>query len=167
MLNTLKQTGKTLGRELTHAWGNLSEGWRELLNRSSDALTQFTHRGGDGEKKGGAVAPFPRWGLLAGELEETRKDVVVRLELPGIDKTDCQITIEGNLLRVHGEKRLERDARHSTYHVMERAYGVFERTIVLPRNVDIDLAEATYKDGVLTVRLPKAVSDSAKSIAVT
>ncbi|HEX5392270.1 MAG TPA: Hsp20/alpha crystallin family protein [Rhodocyclaceae bacterium] len=167
MLDSLKEAGKNIGRELNRAWESLSEGWRELLSRSSDALTQFTH-GKDNEQQGNrALAPFPRWGLLAGEVEETEKDIVVRMEVPGMEKEDCRVTIEGNLLCVSGEKRCERDTHDSTYHIMERAYGSFQRTILLPRNVNIDHAEASYRNGVLTVRLPKEDRGNSKSVPVS
>ncbi len=167
MLNTFKETGKNLGREISRAWDKLSEGWHELLSRSSNALTPFTHHKNVEIPEDTALAQLPRWSLLAGELEETSKDVLVRVELPGMDKTDCQITIEGNVLHLRGEKRFEREASDSTYHVMERAYGAFHRAIPLPRNVNIDHAEANFKNGVLTVRLPKAGAERAKSIAVS
>ena len=171
MLDSLKQAGKNIGRELNRAWENLSEGWRELLSRSGDSLTHFAH-GKDVEETAASplatsLAKFPRWSLLAGEVEETGKDVVVRVEVPGMDKDDCRITIEGNMLYLSGEKRFERETHDSTYHVMERAYGAFQRSIPLPRNVDIDKAEASYKNGVLTVRLPKSGGDTAKSIPVS
>ena len=166
MLDSLKQTGKNIGREISRAWDNLSEGWHELLSRSGNALTHFTRRK-DEQDESSELATFPRWSLLAGELEETRKDVVVRVELPGMDKDDCKITIEGNMLHLSGEKRFERETDDSTYHVMERAYGAFQRSIPLPRNVNIDKAEASFKNGVLTVRLPKEGSDKAKSIPVS
>jgi HSP20 family protein len=161
MLDSLKQTSKTIGRELSRAWENLSDGWRELLSRSSDALTHF------GRQKNEQEQETNDGSLLAGEVEETAKDVVVRVELPGLDKDDCQITIEGNLLHLSGEKRFERDTHDSTYHVMERAYGAFQRTIALPRNVNIDQAEAKFKNGVLTVRLPKEEATAAKSIQLS
>ena len=67
MLDTFKEAGKNISRELGRAWENLSEGWRELLSRSSHALTHFV-RSKDIEKAGnGTLATFPRWGLLAGE----------------------------------------------------------------------------------------------------
>ncbi len=167
MLTTLKQSGKNMGREISRAWENLSEGWHELLSRSSNALTHFT-RHKDAEKNAGNVlATFPRWSLLAGELEETAKEVLVRVELPGMDKEDCQISIEGNVLYLSGEKRFERDTSDSTYHVMERAYGAFQRAIPLPSNVNVEQAQASFKNGVLTVRLPKVGGDMAKSITVT
>lgn len=167
MLNSLKQTGQTLGREINRAWESLSDGWHELLSRSSNALTQFKRNMDEAPDTGGALATFPSWSLLAGELEETAKDIVVRVELPGMDKDDCQIRIEGNVLYLSGEKRFERETDDSTYHVMERAYGAFQRSIALPRNVNIDQAEASFKNGVLTVRLPKEGGDKGKSIAVS
>lgn len=166
MLNTLKETGKNIGREISRAWDNLSEGWHELLSRSGDALTHFTRRK-DKADEDSELAAFPRWSLLAGELEETPRDVVVRIELPGLDKDDCNISIEGNMLHLSGEKRFQRDTEDSSYHFMERAYGAFQRSIALPRNVNVDKAKASFKNGVLTVRLPKEGNDTAKSIEVT
>lgn len=156
-----------MGRGISHAWDTLTEGWHELLSRSSHALTKFTRHKDEGQATSNDLATFPSWSLLAGELEETAKDVLVRVELPGMDKNDCQISIEGNVLYLSGEKRFERDTENSTYHVMERAYGAFERAIPLPRNVNVDLADASFKNGVLTVRLPKVGGDKVKSIAVT
>ncbi len=167
MLDSLKQTGKNIGREINRAWDSLSDGWHELLSRSSNALTHFARRKEDEAPTTNELATFPRWGLLAGELEETRKDVVVRIELPGLDKSDCQITIEGNTLHLRGEKRLERETNDSTYHVMERAYGVFQRSIALPRNVNVEQAEARFKNGVLTVRLPKEGGEQSRSVPVS
>lgn len=159
MLDSLKLAGKNIGRELGHAWENLSEGWRELSSRSSNALTSFAH-----DDTRPQSSSFPRWGLLAGEVEETDRQIVVRVEAPGMDKEDCRVTIDGNLLRLSGEKHFKRETSDSTYHVMERAYGAFERTIPLPANVDIDLAEAEYKNGVLTIRLPKTVVKTARDV---
>jgi len=167
MLNSLKQTGKNVGRELSHVLESVSEGWRELLSRSSNALTQFTNHKNDDHSSSSELATFPRWSLLAGELEETRKDVLVRVELPGMNKEDCQISIVGNVLYLSGEKHFERETHDSTYHVMERAYGAFERAIPLPSNVSIDKAEASFKNGVLTVRLPKEGGNKTQSIKVS
>lgn len=167
MLNSLKQTGRNIGREINRAWESLTEGWHELLSRSGNALTQFTRRKADEQRSGAELAMSPRWSLLAGELEETSKDVVVRVELPGMDKDNCTITIDGNVLHLSGEKHFERETDDSTYHFMERAYGAFQRSIALPRNVNTAKAKASFKNGVLTVRLPKQGGDKATSIPVT
>lgn len=166
MLDSLKQTGKNIGHEINRAWENLSEGWRELRSRGSGALTHFSRSKDDRRNGNGSLPIYPRWSLLAGEVEETEKEIVVRMEIPGMEKEDCRITIEGNMLHLSGEKHFERDAEDSTYHVMERAYGAFQRTVALPRNVDMDMANASYKNGVLTVRLPKTEDENAKYIPV-
>ena len=166
MLDTLKQAGKQIGRELNRAWDNLTEGWRVLISRSSHALTHFSRDKETDEAQQTALATFPNWSLLAGEVEETEKDVLVRIEVPGMNKEDCSITIEGNVLKLSGEKHVERETHDSNYHLMERAYGAFQRNIPLPRNVDSDKAEASYKNGVLTVRLPKMAAENTRTIPV-
>ncbi|HEU0188949.1 MAG TPA: Hsp20/alpha crystallin family protein [Gallionella sp.] len=168
MLDSLKQAGKNIGREIGHTLENLSEGWRELLRYSSEALTHFSRNNKNGTPpENGALATFPRWGLLAGEVEETDKEILVRVEAPGMEKEDCRITIEDNMLYLSGEKRFKRETHDSTYHVMERAYGAFKRTIPLPVNVDVDKAEASYKNGVMSIRLPKVAGDKSKTITVS
>ncbi|HXU92792.1 MAG TPA: Hsp20/alpha crystallin family protein [Gallionella sp.] len=167
MLDSLKQAGMNIGREINRAWESLSEGWRELLSRSSNALTHYSRGKSDVAASGSDLARFPRWGLLAGEVEETEKDILVRVELPGLEKEDCHVSIEGNVLYMSGEKRIERETRDSTYHVMERAYGSFQRTIPLPRNVDADKAEANYRNGVLTVRVPKSAATVGTSVRIS
>ena len=166
MLNTLKQTGKNIGREINRAWDNLAEGWHELLSRSGNALTRFTHRKADESDDGADLSLLPSWSLLAGELEETGKDVVVRVELPGMDKDNCSITIEGNVLHLSGEKRFERETTDSTYHLMERAYGAFRRSVQLPAAVIADKAQASYKDGILRIELPKETPAKPRVIEV-
>lgn len=167
MLNSLKQTGKNIGRELSRTWESLSEGWRELLSRNSNALTHFSRNRDETQPEEGALATFPRWSLLAGEVEETDGEIVVRVEVPGMDKKDCRITIEGSMLYLSGEKHFERETGDSTYHVMERAYGAFQRTIALPRNVDTEKAEASYKNGVLSIRLPKVAGENGRTVRVS
>jgi HSP20 family protein len=170
MLDTLKQAGKHISRSLGRTWDNISEGWRELVHHSSDALTHFSRREDQGKEKQQPANAFPvfrNWSLLAGDVEETDKEIVVRMEAPGMEKKDCEITIDGNILYVRGEKRFERATQDSTYHIMERAYGSFERAIPLPRNVDTEKAEASYTNGVLTVRLPKSDTGAGRMIPVS
>lgn len=166
MLQSLRKVGRDIREEVSRTWENLSEGWRELLSRSSHALTQFKP---SASKEGESVdlpAGLPSWGVLAGEVMETEKAVIVRLEVPGMAREDCEISIEGNQLYVRGEKRYEREAEEGHYHVMERAYGSFQRVLPLPNNVDADQAEASIKNGVLSVTFPKTGSRSAKRIEV-
>lgn len=155
MLDFLKHAGKNVRRGLSRTWDYLAEGWQELFHHSSEALTHFSRKKDEDTATAGTFPVFRNWSLLAGEIEETDKEVVVRIEVPGIEKKDCQITVDGDMLYLRGEKHLERVTNESTYHITERAYGVFQRAIPLPAQVDADNAEATYKNGVLTVRLPR------------
>ena len=166
MLDSLKEAGKNIGHEIGRAWDVVSDGWRELFSRSSNALTHFSHTHDSSPPPGAIFAPCPRWSLLAGEVEETDREIVVRIELPGMDKNDCQLTIEGKQLILSGRKHFERISDNSAFHVMERAYGAFQRTIALPKNVREEQAEASYLNGVLTVRLPKQETAQSRSIPV-
>jgi HSP20 family protein len=147
MLDSLKEKGKILGHDLGHAWDLMSEGWRELSQR--------------------LLGTYPHWSLLAGEVEETEREIIVRLEVPGMEKEDCRVKIDGNLLFVSGEKHFEQTSDKSNYHVMERAYGSFQRVIPLPKNVVEAEAEATYRNGVLIVRVPKHVSAHTRAVPVS
>lgn len=167
MLDTLKQAGKNIGRELSRTLENMSEGWRELLSRSSKSLTHFSLSKEEALVQSGDLATFPRWSLLAGEVEEMDKEIIMRLEVPGMEKEDFSITVEGNTLYLSGEKRYERETRNSTYHVMERAYGAFQRTIPLPHSIDADRAQASYKNGVLSIRMPKVVGENSRTIRLS
>jgi HSP20 family protein len=81
--------------------------------------------------------------------------VVIRVEIPGMDPDDLAIDIHENVLRIRGEKRPGSADEGRHYHLMERAYGYFKRSIPLPHGVDTESAEVSYRDGVLTVILPK------------
>jgi HSP20 family protein len=139
---------------IERAWESLTEGWRELLARSTGALTHFRAR--DIGREEDSREGFPRWSLLAGETWETALSIVIRVEIPGVSKDDLAVDILGPVLRIRGEKR-SGEEEHGThhYHLMERAYGHFERHIPLPHGVDAESAEVSYRDGVLTVILPK------------
>lgn len=165
MLNSLKKAGKEVSRDIHRAWDNLSDGWRELLSRSSDALTHFTKH--SVTESSTQIHRFPSWSMLAGEVEETDKAITVRLEVPGLERDDLDLTVEGNTLRIRGEKRYTRDEEQRNYHIMERAYGSFQRVIPLPHPIDADQADAALKHGVLTVRLPKTAASSGKQIKVS
>ncbi len=166
MLDTLKEAGKNIRKEFNRAWENLAEGWREVLSRSNDALTHFVRHKDENPQEQSSIEPLPRWGLIVSEVEETDGEILVRVEVPGLTKDDVQVVIEGNRLSLSGEKRFQRESHDSTYHIMERAYGSFQRVIPLPGNVDADKAKASCADGVLTVRLPKSGGNNAKTVPV-
>lgn len=162
MLQSLKKVGMEVGRELNRAWENLSEGWRDVLSRGGNALTHFTRN----RKEGEPALSLPSWGLLVADVRESDKEIVVTMEVPGMEKSDYDVSIEGNTLFVTGEKRMETESQDERYHVLERAYGSFQRAIPLPGTVDADTATASYRNGVLTVKLKKTSAMSSKRIEV-
>jgi len=114
------------------------------------------------------------WGLPAAratggpsvDLAETETEIVVKAELPGVDPKDVDIRVEGNLLTIRGEKKQETEEKRRDYHYVERQYGMFHRTIQLPSSVDDSRTDARYKDGVLTITLPKRADARAKKVSV-
>jgi len=93
--------------------------------------------------------------LPALDLSETKSDLVVKAEIPGIDPKDIDISLTNDLLTIKGEKKQEREEKEENYHFIERSYGSFTRSIKLPREVQSDKISASYKNGLLTVTLPK------------
>lgn len=166
MLQALQTFSKELGRDLVRGWESLTDGWRELLSRSASALTPFGRK--NSEKGKGELIPAdaPRWSLLAGDVVDNGHELVVRLEVPGVDKADCDIVIDGNTLIVRGEKRFDGTYIGGAYHVRQCAYGFFERVVPLPFNVHADKADAQFQNGVLVVRLPKAADTAPRRIQV-
>lgn len=154
---------------LERAWQSVQSGWRTLMDRASNALTRFMP-GEDAKQDDSSSAQLrassPSWGLLAAEMKETDKDVVVRIEAPGMDPDQFDIEVRDQHLIVRGEKRIERDSDEGRYHVTERAYGYFERVLPLPAEVEDGEAKASYKHGVLTVKLPKHRSAVTRKINV-
>lgn len=111
------------------------------------------------------------WGEFSPRLNvaESEKEIEVTAELPGIDEEDVEISISQDVLTIKGEKKQEQEESEGSLYRMERRYGSFCRSIELPSGVvDADEAQASYKNGVLTVLLPKReeVQETTKRIAV-
>jgi HSP20 family protein len=83
----------------------------------------------------------------------------ISAELPGMDREDVEIVVEGDVLVLRGEKHLESQTEEQGCYRLERAFGRFERVIPLPDGVDVDRAEARFDKAVLTIRLPKVVTE--------
>jgi len=98
------------------------------------------------------------------DVIDAEKEIIVQAEIPGIDPKELNISLNGRMLTIKGEKKSEYEEKKENYYRMERKYGVFSRTIELPADVDPDKVEATYKDGVLKIRLPKM--ETGKKISV-
>lgn len=89
------------------------------------------------------------------EVSETGKEIRISAELPGLDEKDVEVTFNGNMLTIKGEKKEEQEEEKGNYWHSERSYGYFERSVQLPDSVDADKAKAKFKKGVLKVTLPK------------
>lgn len=100
------------------------------------------------------------------DIEETKDEILVKAELPGMKKEDVKIQINNDVLAITGERKREEETREKTFHRIERAYGKFQRMIRLPAEVDPTKVKATYENGVLTVRLPKSEQAKPKDIAI-
>ena len=100
------------------------------------------------------------------DIAERESEYVVRVELPGVNKDDVRITLEDSHLTIRGEKKQEKESKEANYHRMERSYGSFQRSFALPASVKADKIEASYRDGILTVTLPKADEARRKQIEV-
>ncbi|HUJ79624.1 MAG TPA: Hsp20/alpha crystallin family protein [Nitrospiria bacterium] len=99
------------------------------------------------------------------EIAEDKEQVIVTAEIPGLKKGDIQVNLSDTLLTISGERKEETEKREKGYYYSERSYGSFTRSIQLPAEVKTDKASATFKDGVLEIRLPK--TEQAKQREVT
>ncbi|AGK56814.1 molecular chaperone (small heat shock protein) [Hyphomicrobium denitrificans 1NES1] len=105
-------------------------------------------------------------------VSETDKELQITAELPGVDQKDIEITLTGGDLLIKGEKKSEtdekKDERSRSYHRVERSFGSFQRRLSLPYDVDPDKVQASFKDGILTLTLPKPpeVQKAAKKIEI-
>jgi HSP20 family protein len=152
-------------------WDTVTEGWSRLRDSAGSALTRF--KPGDtsnlparGDIDDAGYLPSQSWAMLGGDVFEDDKRLVVRLEVPGMDKKDFQIDVVGDSLIVRGEKRFERESTEGRWRVMQCAYGSFHRTVPLPVGVNGESARAVYKDGVLKVELPKSEPGRPRAITV-
>lgn len=132
---------------------------QERMNRLFDETFGKTFRGEGEELARGIWSP-------AVDIYETDEHIVMKAELPGIDKKDVSIEVKDNMLVLKGERRFEKEIKEENYHRMERAYGSFQRSFTLPNIVEKDKVSAKYKDGILEITLPKIKEAKPKQIKV-
>src|SRR5689334_21816969 len=100
------------------------------------------------------------------DIFETEGEIVVKAELPGVDRKDISLHLENNVLTLKGERRFEKETKEENYHRIERAYGGFSRSFSIPATVDEDKIRADYKDGILKIALPKKEQVKPKQIQI-
>jgi HSP20 family protein len=101
------------------------------------------------------------------DLYEEKDDIVIKAELPGLEKDQIEVNLSGNRLTIKGEKKQEEEVKKEGYYRSERSYGSFVRTLELPAQVQTDKAKAAFKNGILEIRLPKTEEAKKKEIKVT
>jgi HSP20 family protein len=140
-----------------NTWPPFENLHREVERLFDDFRLDF---GGSPFRPGRLLEPFRRremsWGAIPA-VDITEKDNVYEItaELPGIDEKNIEVKYASGLLTIKGEKQAEKEERKKNYHLSERSYGSFQRSFSLPEGVDADKLSADFKDGVLTVTLPK------------
>jgi HSP20 family protein len=100
------------------------------------------------------------------DMYETKDDLHVSFELPGVREKEVNVSITNDVLSVKGERKWDTEIKDEGYHRVERVYGKFERAVPLPMPVQADKVKATYRDGVLEIRLPKAEEVKPKEIKI-
>lgn len=162
---------ESLKENIGSFWDNMAEGWRHLWKSAASALTRFkpgekTNLPAAAEVDDDFYLPTRGWSMLGGDLFEDTNRLVVRLEVPGMDKDAIDIEVTNDTLVISGEKRFERESTEGRWRVMQCAYGSFRRVVPLPAAVKADAAHAGYKNGVLRVELPKAEPDKSRAVAI-
>src|SRR6516165_5009738 len=137
--------------------------WRpfESLRREVDRLFEDF-------RLGSWRSPFGRGEAPAVDIVEKEKAYEITAELPGMDESNIDVKVSDGTLTIKGEKRDEKEEKKKDYYLSERRYGSFQRSFGVPDGVDADKIEANFKNGVLTVTLPKTeqAQTSEKKIAI-
>jgi len=116
----------------------------------------------------------PRWGWIAPmraanlaiNMYETKDEVVVKAELPGVKPEEVEVTITGNTLTISGESKEENEVKEKDYMRKERQFSSFTRSVTLPDGLKADQADASFENGVLTLKVPKSEQAKPKTIQV-
>jgi HSP20 family protein len=131
------------------------------LQREIDRLFDDFSSGFPSFTDNGATALMPSM-----DVTETDKEIEISAELPGLEEKDVQVNVADNLLTIRGEKKAEKEQKDKNHRLVERSYGLFERTLELPDGVNTDAIKASISKGVLKVTVPKPVPAQAKKIDV-
>ena len=133
--------------------------WLELEDMT-DRLNRLFSQPGNGEATRRVVWSPPV------NVEETKEELRLTAELPGMGIDDIEIEVENNVLSLRGHKREEEEREDRKFHVWERSYGSFERSFTLPRTVKSDQISAHFADGILNVQMPKAPEAQSRKISI-
>lgn len=135
--------------------------WREMEDLVDRYMKSF-----------GSLRPATHEPMAAGDwsprvdISETEGEFVVKAEIPEVKKEDLHVTVDNGVITLKGERKQEKEEKGKKFHRIERYYGSFCRSFTLPENVDESKVTAAFKDGVLTVELPKSGESKPKAIEV-
>ena len=100
------------------------------------------------------------------DIAETDNEFIIKAEIPGVKKEDVKVTVDSGVLSIRGERKQEKEEKDKKFHRVERYYGSFTRSFTMPDNVDETKIEASFKDGMLNLRIPKTEAAKPKAIEV-
>ena len=135
--------------------------WTRMAGTEMDSLLNRFLEGKLEEQSAAGVDWAPSM-----DVSETKDSLIVKLEVPAMDPKDIQISLQENLLTIKGEKRQEQEEKEEHYHRVERTYGMFARSVRLPVTVDGSKVVATFKNGLLTITLPKTPTSKGTTIPI-
>jgi len=135
--------------------------WREM----EDMFDRYTRAVGGPRGGGQEVVATGDWSPRV-DISETDDSFVIKAEVPDVKKDDVKVTVDNGILTVSGERKQEKEEKGKKFHRVERYYGSFARSFTLPDNVDETKVKATFKDGMLTLTLPKTEEPKPKAIEV-
>jgi HSP20 family protein len=141
------------------AWKAFRHEFDDLFDRFSDGFESFSLQPFTNMQKlwGAGATGFAS---LAVDLTENDNAYVITAELPGVSEKDVEVSVDGDMLIIRGEKRQERDEKDKNFYLSERSYGAFQRMFTLPRGADASKVEARFQNGVLHVTVPKSAQKS-------
>jgi len=133
----------------------------ERMRRDMDRLWDSFLEGGPRRR----IEERGEW-LPSLDVSETKNELVVKAEVPGMDSKDIDISLSDGMLTIKGEKKQEKEEKEGDYHLVERSYGAFVRSVQLPKEVKAEKISASCKDGVLKITLPKSEEAKKKEIKI-
>lgn len=131
-----------------------------------DVFSRF-HRlyGGLSPKRDGDLAAESAWWPVA-DISESEDEYLIKAQLPEVDRKDVKVTVDGGMVSIRGERRMEKDEKDAKQHRIESFYGTFSRSFALPDDADVQHIKAKSKDGVLRISIPKTKQAASKKIDV-
>src|SRR5216110_3903747 len=141
-------------------WEPLRE-MEDLQSRLSTLFGRTPMRRGNGKES----ITLPEWTPLA-DITEDDMEYVIKAELPELKREDVKVTVENGVLTISGERKFEKEEKKKKYHRVERGYGTFMRSFTLPDDADGKKVKAEFKNGLLTVHLPKSEHAKTNQIEV-